>query len=135
VHRLALSQGLDLGDPLGQLVDQADRWLKSREGRDTVANVAGTLFDRVLDRISIPRRQQLPPGPRRPRAAPPPPKPDPVQAARVLLHFGPDEPLTREKIKRNQKAVASLCHPDKGGSVEAMQRVNQAADILCNTLP
>ena len=138
-HKLALSQGLDPNDPFRDVFDQVDRWVKSREGRDTVVAAVGTLADRLLDRFAPQRRSPLGPVPRPPRMPPPPPPPerpkaDPVQVARALLHFGPDEPLTREKIKERQRVVATLCHPDRGGSTEAMQWVNQAADILCNTL-
>jgi hypothetical protein len=99
------------------------------------------MFDRLLDRISIPRRTQLPRAPaappRPPPVAPPPPKPkaDPVALARAILHFGPQEPLTKEKIKERQRLLAAAVHPDKGGDTSAMQRINQAADVLCHTLP
>jgi hypothetical protein len=65
-----------------------------------------------------------PPG----RAAPPPKPaaPDP----RLVLHFGPNDPITRAEIEKRRRELARLCHPDKGGSTEAMQRINQAADAL-----
>jgi len=57
--------------------------------------------------------------------------PQPVQQSpREVLHFGPDEALTIEKIKTRKRDLASLCHPDKNGSVEAMQKINEAADLL-----
>jgi curved DNA-binding protein CbpA len=34
------------------------------------------------------------------------------------------------EIKARQRELARLFHPDKGGSVRAMQRVNDAADAL-----
>lgn len=49
---------------------------------------------------------------------------------RTVLGFKMGEPITKAKIKERQRELAKLFHPDKGGSDEAMQRVNAAADIL-----
>ena len=46
------------------------------------------------------------------------------------MHFGPAEALTRDRITKQRRVLASLCHPDKGGSTEAMAKLNQAADLL-----
>lgn len=74
-------------------------------------------------------------GRRHPRPPPPrpsdPPPPDPIQRAREVLNFEPAEPLTRELINARRRALATLYHPDRqGGSTTAMQRINQAADLL-----
>lgn len=50
--------------------------------------------------------------------------------ARSIMQFGPKEPLTRETITKRRRALAAVCHPDKGGSTEAMQNLNRAAEIL-----
>jgi hypothetical protein len=50
--------------------------------------------------------------------------------ARVVLGFGNTEPLTREKIKDRQRALARLIHPDAGGATDAMQRLNGATSVL-----
>ncbi len=42
----------------------------------------------------------------------------------------PTEKLSKTKITKRRRALAGLCHPDKGGSVEAMTKINQAADVL-----
>jgi hypothetical protein len=46
------------------------------------------------------------------------------------LLFGKDDVLDKQKITKRRKELAKLCHPDSGGSVEAMQAVNYAADVL-----
>jgi hypothetical protein len=46
------------------------------------------------------------------------------------MHFGPAEKLTKKRITKQRQALAAICHPDKGGSTEAMQRLNRAADLL-----
>ena len=69
--------------------------------------------------------------PRGPAPPPPPaPKTDPTVEARQILHFGPSEALDRPKIQARRKALAAMCHPDRGGDTRAMQQINQAADCL-----
>lgn len=63
--------------------------------------------------------------PRRPRRRRPPGE-DP----RAVLGIPPDVPLTRELVKKHQRALADIHHPDRGGSVQAMQRINEAATAL-----
>ena len=53
---------------------------------------------------------------------------------KVILGFGPDEALTKDKIKTRQRFLAGEYHPDKGGSTEARQRVNDAAEELLKTV-
>lgn len=67
---------------------------------------------------------------KRPASPPPPPRDDP----RTILHFGSQEPLTRDAIKRRQRQLAEIFHPDRGGSVEAMQKINAAAEALLSQL-
>ena len=80
---------------------------------------------------------------RQPRQAPkPPPRrppaPDPrlaeLREARVVLGFGPNEHLTSDVIKRRQRELARRHHPDHGGRVEVMQRINAAVDVLLETV-
>jgi len=76
-----------------------------------------------------------------PRQPPRPPPIDPQVAerrralamARQELGFGPQEPLTPEMVGRRRKEMARRYHPDQGGSVERMARINQAADLLLET--
>lgn len=71
------------------------------------------------------------------REAPPPPKEDTRIAerdARRVLGFGPTELITKEVLKVRQRTLAMRHHPDRGGSVERMQAVNSAVDVLAATL-
>ena len=100
---------------------------------------AATIFERVqelLDRAGNAIDPTARPG-RPQRRVPPPPRPqpaqrgpDPLQVARMVMHFGPAEPLSKDKISKQRRSLAAICHPDKGGSTEAMQRLNRAADLL-----
>jgi DnaJ-class molecular chaperone len=55
--------------------------------------------------------------------------------ARGVFRFEPKEPLTVEKVKQRQKALARVFHPDvAGGSAEEMKRINAAADVLLAAL-
>lgn len=107
-----------------------------------VLDKAASVFDKlaqVIDRASTRQnaRPQSPPG-----SPPPPPRQKrPVSqetitpsAARTILGFAQTQPLTVESVKERKRALASMFHPDKGGSVEAMQRVNAAADVLFDAL-
>ena len=70
-----------------------------------------------------------PPGgePRQQSSSPPP---SPSEDARTVLGFPPEVTLTRAMVKQRQRALASMFHPDAGGSTAAMQRVNAAAEEL-----
>lgn len=69
-----------------------------------------------------------------PKTAPPPPKSEPVklpqtweEALKVLRLTAP---VTKGDIKRAFYAEAKKCHPDRGGSNEAMIRLNAAYELL-----
>lgn len=49
---------------------------------------------------------------------------------RVVLGFKSTDKLTVEMVKNRRRELAKILHPDKGGSDEAMQRMNTAADKL-----
>jgi hypothetical protein len=57
-------------------------------------------------------------------------RPDPDQIARRVLHFGPAEQLNKARVTARRRELARFCHPDRGGSTEAMQAINKAADLL-----
>lgn len=79
------------------------------------------------------QRPHAPP-PRSPRPAPAK-SPDPMIEARSILNFGSDEKLTADLVRKRKKILAGLFHPDRpGGSKEAMQRINSAADRLIRSL-
>lgn len=47
------------------------------------------------------------------------------------MGFAPTEALTVELVRARKQALAQVLHPDKrGGSLSAMTRLNQAADVL-----
>jgi curved DNA-binding protein CbpA len=51
--------------------------------------------------------------------------------ARTILGFDPAQVLTKEAINDRRKQLAKVFHPDRpAGSLEAMKRVNLAADLL-----
>lgn len=59
----------------------------------------------------------------------------PAEDPRFVLGFPPELKLTKEMVKDRKRQLAAVFHPDKpGGSVEAMKRVNTAADSLLKTL-
>lgn len=83
------------------------------------------------------RRPQPPPenGNGHRRAAPPPEIKIPAEDPRLVLGFAPEARLTKDMIRERKRALAAVFHPDKpGGSVQAMQRVNAAADKLLKSL-
>lgn len=54
---------------------------------------------------------------------------------REVLHFGPKEILTEQKIMNRVKQLAKFAHPDaEGGSHERMIEINGAAEILKKAL-
>lgn len=67
-------------------------------------------------------------------AAPPPPPSSASIDPRIVLGFGADQAITVTDVKRRQRKLAALCHPDQGGNTEAMQRINTAADALLSQL-
>lgn len=126
---------LDYLDPVEVM---AQRLLETPQVRD----ILGQLQD-LLDRVGYAiDRHPPPPAPRaRPRVRPrrpPPPRTErrvPATEARSVLHFDPAEALTVEKVQKRRRALAALCHPDQaGGSTEAMQTINAAADVILRSL-
>ncbi len=62
------------------------------------------------------------------------PAPPPSENPYEVLGFPPDKPLLASEIKARQRELARMFHPDKGGSVRAMQRVNDAATTLLSQI-
>ena len=87
-------------------------------------------------------------GPMRAKEAewPPRPRPRPQSAVgdrppqaaaedpRAVLGFEPDASLTVADVKRRQRDLAAILHPDAGGANAAMSRVNRAAEALISQL-
>jgi hypothetical protein len=79
------------------------------------------------------------PPPRWHREEPPPPEPDrrsavDVQRARNAMGFGPADPLTEDLINQRRRQLARRHHPDRGGSTSRMSTINDAADVLLESL-
>jgi hypothetical protein len=122
-----------------------DRVLDHPTARGAFDRIAGS-FDRVAQAIDdlsmgrVPWRKAQegapPPRPdgqaRRPPS--PPPKPNGLATAYTILGFKPGQKLTAEAVKDRRKELAKLFHPDRGGSTEAMQRVNVAAERILAAL-
>lgn len=106
-------------DGFGILIDRAARRAVSGQ-----ATVSPARYRRLVEELAAARS-------RVDKAPPPVKKEDPRQ----VLGFGPAEKLSRKVIKDRQRALARIFHPDTGsGSVEAMQRLNAAADALLKTV-
>lgn len=68
------------------------------------------------------------------QAPPPPQAPSATLLARRVMGFGGNEKLTVDMIKDRKRELAMKHHPDRGGSLEKMQAINNAADVLLASL-
>lgn len=113
-----------------------ERILERDEVQDIFQRAQGVVdkFAHVLDRVAagdIPRGFRRQEGiPRGQRAAPPGVQQGPAENPRSVLGFAPGAKLTADLIKTRKRDLAKLFHPDRGGSPDAMRRVNAAADVL-----
>lgn len=120
-------------DPIISLIDIADRAF-SRNRNEIVQN-ARQIFGEFLAQRANQRNAKRVPPPPPPKSPPPPrPPPPPPEDPRDILGFPPGTKLTKALVKARQRELAQLFHPDKGGSVKAMQKVNDAAAKLLATL-
>lgn len=116
----------------------------------------GRMFDSVTSRLERPEERphyrgphsgysgEWPPSPRGQRSRtehePPPRQPPPAQPPpaledpRLVLGFPPSSQPTEPEIRQRRRQLAAIVHPDKGGSTEAVQRINVAADRLLEEL-
>ena len=58
----------------------------------------------------------------------------PKECPREVLGFSPAEKLTVEIVKKRQRDLVKIFHPDRGGNTAAMQRYNAAASELLKQL-
>ena len=112
-------------DPIQALVNRA---LQSPQAARVLGALEG-LIDHAGNAID-PANAPLPPPTQQPQQSLPRRRANKILIARTVLHFSPTEKLSKTKITKRRRALAGLCHPDKGGSVEAMTKINQAADVL-----
>lgn len=128
------------------LGDGAPESIGELAGRVLDMPVVQDMFDRFAGRVeSFFQRDAKyhyldqhipPPQPRqartqRPASAPAAPK---RENPRVVLGFGSQVKLTTDMVKQRRRELATLWHPDRGGSTEALQKVNEAADALLKQL-
>jgi hypothetical protein len=114
--------GDDDRDPVEAVIE---RVLETPQARSAIEYMKAAI-DRAANGID-PKQQ--------PRRVPPQIKrPSRRLIARGIMHFAPGEPLDQAKIQKRRRELAMLCHPDQGGSTEAMTRINQAADILLDSI-
>lgn len=159
-HAVVLELELEDNDPMGGLLDQVDRWFAGRTQNEVVHNLTDVLSAFLGPRLrqqeqeaarefaalharhrARQARQGHPNGRRRPPPPPPPPRPqvDPSRKrdllARQILGFQPGDSLDKDTVKKRQRALAQVYHPDMpGGSTAQMQKVNSAADVLLANL-
>jgi len=109
-------------NPLYAFINIADRALS--RSNSNFAKQAGTLFGEFLaasaNKASA-QRQYI-----TPQYIPPPAPNDPLE----ILGFPAGSTPTKTQIKARQRELAQLFHPDKGGSLAAMQKVNDAVNAL-----
>lgn len=122
----------EVRDGVQNVVDAVDKALLGRV-RSVLDRAAG-FIDHLGRGRPDPTQGGPPPGPNGASRRPPPPRLDPQRVARVALHFEPDEPLTRDKIKSRHKALSLALHPDAGGSDTAQAKLNAARDILLKAI-
>lgn len=138
---LDLEPAFDEDDPLNMVMGRViehpgvQQVLNSFQGYlDTIA----WNLDRASRVVPPPPRQAPKNGqhtpPRRPAPPPPAPKPQNGLSERIILGFGPHVVLTAALVKERRRELAKLYHPDRGGSHEALARVNDAADRLLKNL-
>lgn len=132
-HGLVVAADLDADDFVAAIVDGVDRVI-ARHSNEVVrsfstilSNLVGRARTRPRPRVHAPQPHVHAP---RPSSAPPPKPPPPPPDPREILGFAPGAQLTASEVKRRQRELAAMFHPDRGGSVRAMQRVNDAAAAL-----
>jgi hypothetical protein len=135
MHALVVDFSVDLDDPVGSLIEHADRFLAGQRG--TLVQT----FAQTLGQILNPQRQapSVDSGHKSGHSGQntgtkPPPTPAPVkESPRDVLGFSASAKLTKTMVKERQRTLAKLWHPDANGSTKAMQRLNAAtAELLKN---
>ena len=114
-----------LGDLAAWGAHMVDQQAQTAQGSGATAHAGG---------FRPPPGFRTPPNwwPRGQPASPPPPDPkiEERRKARIVLGFGPSDPITLPILQRRRRDLARRHHPDRGGSVEKMKLVNAAADLL-----
>ncbi len=143
MHAIAMDYEMNLDDPIGSLIEGADRFL-SQQKDGLVSEFARTLgqilssnaganpslegFARAAAESARVNKASAPP----PKPVPPPAPPK--ESPRDVLGFDPKTKLTKAMVKERQRTLAKLWHPDHGGSTKALQRLNAAVAEILPTL-
>jgi len=111
---------------------------KIKNAWDDLGDIIGD--PNVRSKFTPPNGWQPPPGwtqRQAPTGQPPPEDPRVAEARREFLlakrvmGFAESEPITADQVKDRRKELARRYHPDRpGGSVDKMQQINAAADVL-----
>ena len=139
VHELVVEEEeyeeLDLIDEILERVDEATESLADKIRSFLSPRIRPP--DPVRTRAPNGNNHKRPPVNGQRRAPPPPPA---VQnevsekEARLVLGIPLGVKITKEMIRARKRQLAAIFHPDAGGALEAMQRVNTAADKLLKSL-
>jgi hypothetical protein len=137
-HRIAVAEASRPKAPLEVLLGSlGDLLAGNRVDADATIGAATSFFGQWSEQRSaqIPGRPAewtyRPPG-RRPQ--PEDPDVEVQRVARSVMGFTDKETLTVEQVKDRKRVLAKRHHPDRGGSVEMMARINDAADVLLASL-
>lgn len=120
-------------DPTTAVIGGVVDWLRGKRGNEVVSGFRDILGSYLDQQTTQRPNGHAPPPPWEPPHAPAPPPP-PSEDPREVLGFPPDVQLTEKKIRDRKKALATIMHPDLGGSTKSMQRLNIAAAALLSEL-
>ncbi len=145
-HRIVLEASAARARPRDEVFSLLGDVIAGRSvSRDRVRSVGASLLGSFVVELEggVQARMSDRPGPYPfgAGAAPrPPPRPpvDPARQAhlrqladaRQVLGFGMRDALDKPTVEKRRRDLARRHHPDRGGTVEAMTRVNAAADLL-----
>ena len=136
---LCRAHELALQNPFDDVMDRFDEI--TQKGTDNLMRGVTNLFERFAERITTPTpREWVPYTPPRAREAspprqPPPPSPKvPQEDPREVMGFSPEAKLTKALIKERFKTLSQIHHPDKGGSIRGMQKLNAACKALLTSV-
>lgn len=131
---------IDTRDPIANLLDMVLETPQAKQMFESVQDLIDRAGNAIDPRYHVSQQKareayqkHQPPPPPPPREPQTPPI-DVDLLARRVMHFGPEEILTKERIMKQRRTLAAICHPDKGGSTEAMKQLNEAATLLLQKL-
>lgn len=145
-HRLVLEQEADRDQrpPAGAgLADLFDRFVTGKPiSMDHLFDGLSDVLRAVGSQPRPPNGRPYPTDPisemyRNMRGQRPPPPPDPeivkqdeIRKARRVMGFKVGEPIEATELKLRHRKLVMRHHPDRGGSLEKMQEINAANDVL-----